>query len=158
MVLEPDILVSLAEVSVAFTGFIGIVVVLGGGPDREWKPVEDARFWTLMLNTLTPIALALLPLRFGPESYTLIGLLVGGTWAILCIWQAVSAMKVPDANVSLAVFIITTSASVYGVFVASAMTWIELSVEQCYLAIILWNITMAVIFFVRLLRSSRAVA
>jgi hypothetical protein len=156
MTLDAYILLSLAEVCVAFMGFIGIVVVLGGRSKGEWTPVDDVRFWTLMLNCLTPIALALLPLIFGAESYKVIGLIVGGTWVVLLFHQAISATRIPEASTKLAIFVMITTIIVYGTFAVSALWISNAPIHQLYLSIILWNLTLAIIFFVRLLRSERS--
>jgi hypothetical protein len=92
--LDNDTLVALAEVSVGLTGFIGFVTVLGSRSQGEWSPLDNIRFWSLMLSSLTPIALGL----------------------------------------------------------------IRLPIQQCYLALIFWCMTIAIIVFVRLLRSVRPAA
>jgi hypothetical protein len=155
MMLDSNILVSLAEVSVTIAGFTGVVVVIGNRSDGQWAPVDDVRFWSLMLNSLTPIALSLLPLLFGPNSYKILGLLVGGIWAGLLIKQAFAAFRIPAASTRLAVFIVLGTLIVYGAFIASAVGFAEGPISQYYLAIIFYSIAMAFVFFVRLLRSSR---
>ncbi len=158
MVLGPNLLIGLAEVCVAFTGFIGIVVVLSSSGKGEWTHIDDLRFWTLMLNSLTPLALALLPLLFGPDSFRSIGLIVGGIWLVLLSAQAISALRYPGASSGLGAFVVVTAVIAYGIFVASATGISGAPLHQCYLGMILWNLTVAVVFFVRLLRSTRTIA
>ena len=158
MILDANVLVSLAEVSVTVAGFTGVVVVIGSRSAGKWTPVDDVRFWSLMLNSLTPIALSLLPLVFGPDSYKLLGLIVGGTWFVLLQKQVFSAWSLPGASKRLVVVVALGALTVYGAFVIRAAGFTEGSISQYYLAIILWNLTMAFVFFVRLLRGSRVEA
>jgi hypothetical protein len=158
MMLDASVLVSLAEVSVTVAGFTGVVVVIGSRSAGKWTSVDDVRFWSLMLNSLTPIALSLLPLLFGPDSYKLLGLVVGGTWFVLLMKQAFSAWNLPGASKRLVMIVTLGSLTVYGAFLTKAAGFTEVPIIQYYLAIILWNITMAFVFFVRLLRGSRVAA
>jgi hypothetical protein len=78
---------------------------------------------------------------------------VGGIWAALLIKQAVSVIGVPGASRKVTTFIITTTVVIYGQFIASAMALIGVTIQQSYLTLILWNLAVAALFFVRALRS-----
>ena len=158
MTLDNDTLVALAEVSVGLTGFIGIVTVLGSRSQGEWSPLDNIRFWSLMLSSLTPIALALLPVLFGPASLKPVGLIVGGIWSAILIYHASIATRIPKASTNLAIFVISCTLLVYSTFVASALGLVQFKIQQCYLAQMFWCLTIAIIFFVRLLRSVRPAA
>ncbi|MBW2396857.1 MAG: hypothetical protein JRG95_21630 [Deltaproteobacteria bacterium] len=56
-----ELLVSLAEISVALLGFAAIVSVLRGR-SHDWRP--DGRFWVMVALGVSNFSLALLPLPF----------------------------------------------------------------------------------------------
>ncbi len=55
------ILGTIAELSVAFTGFTGVVAVFGRRPDAEWAPLEVFRFRVLLGASLAALLFSLLP-------------------------------------------------------------------------------------------------
>jgi len=156
MVVDNSLLLSLAEVCVAFTGFIGIVVVLGRRSQGEWTEVENTRFWTLITSSITAIALTLLPILFGLRSIALIGLIVGGTTSFVIGRNAYKAIWLPTANRLLGVVIVTLTALVYGAFVLCVAGVVPITIDQYYLALILWYLSISILFFVRLLRAQQS--
>ncbi len=155
--LDNTLLLALAEVCVAFTGFIGIVVVLGRRSIGEWTAIDDVRFWTLITSSIAPIALTLLPVLFGPKSFAVIGLGVGGLAAVLISKYAYIAFRLPVGNKQLAIFILSTTALVFGNFMLCVAGVVPISLHRCYLALVLWNLSISVLFFVRLLRGTKFV-
>jgi hypothetical protein len=59
-----DVLIVIAEVSVAFAGFAGIVAVFRQRGLEEWAPVDAVRFRFMVECSLTTILFALLPFVF----------------------------------------------------------------------------------------------
>jgi len=59
-----DVLIVIAEVSVAFAGFAGIVAVFRQRDLVEWPPLDAARFRFMVECSLTTILFALLPFVF----------------------------------------------------------------------------------------------
>ena len=59
-----DVLIVIAEVSVAFAGFAGIVAVFRQRDLEEWAPVDAARFRFMVECSLATILFALLPFVF----------------------------------------------------------------------------------------------
>jgi hypothetical protein len=59
-----DVLIVIAEVSVAFAGFAGIVAVFRQRDLAEWAPVDATRFRFMVECSLTTILFALLPFVF----------------------------------------------------------------------------------------------
>lgn len=57
-----EILIVLAEIFVAFTGFTGIVAVLGQRSTGKWRPVDVVRFQALLEASLVGLLLAIIPL------------------------------------------------------------------------------------------------
>jgi hypothetical protein len=55
------ILETIAELSVAFTGFTGVVAVFGRRPEAPWAPVEVFRFRVLLGASLATLFFSLLP-------------------------------------------------------------------------------------------------
>ena len=156
MAIDIALLLSLAEVCVAFTGFIGIVVVLGRRSQGEWSEVENTRFWTLITSSITPIALTLLPILFGLGSIPLIGLVVGGITSFVIGRNAYRAIWLPGANRLLGVVIVTLTTLVYGTFVLCVAGAVPISIDQYYMGLILWYLSISILFFVRLLRAQHA--
>ena len=156
MTLDNTILLSLAEVCATFTGFIGIVVVLGRRAQGDWSAIDNIRFWTLLTTSGVSVALALLPVLFGPNSFAAIGLGVGGGAALFTLRQAALAIKHPDGDTKLALSVIAGFGIIFSLFIASVSGIVPVSIHQSYLAIILWNLTISIVFFIRLLRSTHS--
>jgi len=66
----------IAEVSVAFAGFSGIVAVLGRRSAGEWRSGDILRFWQMIEVSLSALIFSLLPFLFH-----YIGLSPASTWA-----------------------------------------------------------------------------
>jgi hypothetical protein len=58
------ILQTIAEISVAFTGFTGVVAVFGRRADQPWIPLELFRFRVLLGASLAALLFSLLPFIF----------------------------------------------------------------------------------------------
>lgn len=56
-----DVLLTLAEVSVAFAGFSGIVAVFGRRDPKAWSFADRARFYALVSTSLAAVFLAVIP-------------------------------------------------------------------------------------------------
>ena len=77
-----SLLLGLAEVSVALTGFAGIVVFLGRRASGNWTEADRARFSSMISNGLSALLFSLLPFLFweGPTFLTNLAIrLLGGT-------------------------------------------------------------------------------
>jgi len=155
MLLDNNLLLSLAQVCGSFTGFIGIVVVLGRRSSGEWKAADDVRFRTLITSSLAPFALTLFPVLFGPNSFAAIGLSVGGIAMVLIIKDSFLAIRLPEGNTRLAVVIATMTVLVFGNLILCVLGVVPVALHKSYLALILWNLSVSVLFFIRLLRSTR---
>jgi len=59
---DTDLLVTIAEISVAFVGFAGLISVLGSHSSRDPRFVQAIRFRVMVLTSLSVAAFALLPL------------------------------------------------------------------------------------------------
>jgi len=155
MMLDNNLLLSLAQVCGTFTGFIGIVVVLGRRSSGDWEAIDVVRFRTLIISSLTPFALTLLPVLFGPNSFAAIGLSVGGIASILLIRDSFLAIRFPEGNTRLAVVIFSMTVLVFGNLILCVAGVGPVLLHRSYLALILWNLSVSVLFFIRLLRSTR---
>jgi hypothetical protein len=156
MLLNNAVLLSLAEVCSTFTGFIGMVVVLGRRSEGSWNAIDDIRFRALITTSVTPVALSLLPILFGPNSIVAIGLIVGGLSYLYTTKQTVRAILHPEGNTKLAAAVFIIFTAVFLNFAGSIYGFVLVSIHQSYLAIILLNLTVSVIFFVRLIKISRS--
>ncbi len=58
---DSDVLIGLAQIAIAIVGFSGLVSVFRS-VDRVWRP--DARFWSMMTQSIATLAFAVLPLPF----------------------------------------------------------------------------------------------
>ena len=154
MLLNNAVLLSLAEVCATFTGFIGMVVVLGRRAEGAWNVIDDIRFRALITSSITPVALSLLPILLGPDSFVAIGLIVGGMSHVYMAKQAVRAMLHPGGNTRLAFVVTILSIVVMLIFIASTYGLVPISIHQSYLTIILFDLAISVIFFVRLIKIS----
>lgn len=79
-----DVLLTMAELAVAFVGFAGIVVVFQRREADTWEPTDIQRFWLMGVSALLALAFSLLPLLFiaarsSPET----------TWAVCSAAMAV---------------------------------------------------------------------
>ena len=61
MVPEEGLLIGIAEISIALTGFAGVVVVLGRRASDPWPEVDRFRLRSLIENGLIAVLAALLP-------------------------------------------------------------------------------------------------
>jgi hypothetical protein len=156
MLLTNAVLLSLSEVCATFTGFIGIVVVLGRRAEGSWNAIDDIRFRALITSSVTPVALSLLPILFGPNSFVAIGLIVGGASFSYMTKQALRAFLHPEGNTKLASIVTFLSIVVMLIFIGSIYGFVPMSIHQSYLGIILFNLAISVIFFVRLIKISRS--
>jgi hypothetical protein len=61
---EEGLLLTIAEISIGFAGFAGIVALFGRRAAGEWSNVDRIRFNSLVSAALTSLFAALLPLAF----------------------------------------------------------------------------------------------
>lgn len=57
-----DVLLTLAEVSVAFAGFAGVVAVFGRNDPATWTFADRSRFYSLVSTSLSVVFLSLVPI------------------------------------------------------------------------------------------------
>ena len=81
---DHDVLLTMAEIAVAFIGFAGIVVVFQRREADAWERTDTQRFWLMVVSALLALVFSLLPLLFiaaGRSSET--------TWAVCSAAMAV---------------------------------------------------------------------
>lgn len=107
-----DVLLTLAEVSVAFAGFAGVVSVFGRNDPSSWSFADRSRFYSLVSTSLAVVFLSVIPfglaaLHISAATVWRIasGLLVVYLAASLIVWrqQFRSASKQERSAVSLPV-------------------------------------------------------
>ena len=59
-----DVLLSIAEISVAFAGFSGIITAVVGRDGSDWDQGNLSRFRLMIFSSLSAIVAALLPFAF----------------------------------------------------------------------------------------------
>jgi len=83
-----DILTAIAEISIAFAGFSGIVSVIGRDRSTQWSVTDRIRFWSMLEFGIAALFFSLLPIplrHFGlnPDLvWAVSSLLLGGFIAI----------------------------------------------------------------------------
>jgi len=152
MTIDINFLLGLAEVCIAFTGFAGIVLALGHRSEGEWEDADRTRFWTLIATSISPVGLTLLPILVGLDKLVFVGLFVGGASAFAVGRHAYAALGIPEASSTLAVFVMLSILLCFGNFVLCSLGIGPLDLERSYLTLIFWNLSIALLFFVRLLR------
>ena len=64
MVENLDVLLSVAEISVAFAGFAGIITAVAGRSDGGWDPGNLTRFRLMITSSLSATVMSLMPYVF----------------------------------------------------------------------------------------------
>ena len=59
-----DVLLSIAEISVAFAGFAGIITAISGRDQAVWDPGNTTRFRVMVYGSLSATVMALMPYVF----------------------------------------------------------------------------------------------
>jgi hypothetical protein len=59
-----DVLLAIAEVSIAFAGFASIVAILGGREGGGWRTEDVDRFWVMIEYSFAALLFALVPFAF----------------------------------------------------------------------------------------------
>lgn len=160
---EEGLLLTIAEVSVGFAGFAGIVALFGRRASGTWSTADRLRFNSLIRHALLSLFAALLPLAIyyvDPDhgspwrsSSTIFGVIF-----ILLIWN--SCRRIPEvrasgdseANVRGAWVLIAGFAVVaLGLFL-NAIGVVFQGVAGPYLVAVFFTLTLTGLFFARLLR------
>jgi hypothetical protein len=160
---EEPLLLALAEVSIALTGFSGVVIFLGRRASGQWSETDQTRFWSLIECGLMALLMSLLPFavrQLEPSP----NMLWGASSGIVAVPAAISfiawlrrarrAMLVsdPEANPLLGLVAITGWTAV---IVALALNALGIGLERSfgpYLMAIFWYLFLACLLFLRLLR------
>ncbi len=72
-----DVLLSIAEISVAFAGFSGIITAVAGNKNSRWDAGNLSRFRLMIFSSLSAIVASLLPFVFLLNSNT-----INWTWCV----------------------------------------------------------------------------
>ena len=95
-----EVLVGLAEISVALAGFTGVVVVFGSGSSGRWLPGDRLRMGFLLEASLTAGGFALLALVLysSLQSAGNAWALVSGLWALYMVYSLYASHRRIEEN------------------------------------------------------------
>jgi hypothetical protein len=160
---EEPLLFTLAEVSIALTGFSGVVVFLGRRASGQWSETDQTRFWSLIESGLMALLMSLLPFavrQFDPSPNMLWGVSSGivavpsAVGFIAWLRRARRAMLVSDPEASPLLGIIAMIGWT-GIVVALVLNGLGIGLQRSfgpYLMAIFWYLFLACLLFLRLLR------
>jgi hypothetical protein len=156
-----DLLQTVAEVSVAFAGFTGVVLAFGRRADRPWSPMDVYRFRVLLGASLQALLLSLIPFLLhyaGASERT--------TWAassflvclLLLVVTAVDLRylgpireQIPRADRLLGVGIGVGFVFVFPVQIANVLGAFTTGSIAAYLGALIYYLAMSSLMFLRLL-------
>lgn len=159
-----SIFLTIAEISVAFAGFSGVVVVMGRRSAGDWRTGETLRFWQMIEVSLTALVFSLLPIVFHhiglPVAYTWASCsgmlaLVSGIQMGRAVWRTKKAART-DKSISLS---FTTLFFLVGIVVVLLLIGNTLGIGfkrtlAPYLIGVFWQLCLGCVLFWRLLRFS----
>ncbi len=159
-----ELLLTIANVSVAFAGFTGIVAVFGRRADGEWRRGDILRFWQMIEISLLTLIFSLVPFVFhhmGLEETTVWAASSGMLALASAIQMARAAIGTlwafgSDPSLSL-VFsggFVLIGVIVILVLIANAYGFIFRQEAAPYVVAIFWEMCLASILFWRLLKCS----
>ena len=158
------LLLTIAEVSVAFAGFAGIVAIIGRRGTGEWHAGDLLRFWQMIEVSMLGVIFSLLPFVFYHA-----GITASQTWAassamlaaasgIQMLRAAVRTVKAAgtDGTLSLAFSagFVLIGLIVIAILVANAVGFLFHQTVAPYVVGIFWNLCLACVLFWRLLKFS----
>ena len=152
---ETSTLLALSEICATLLGFVGVVLVLGRRSAGEWKPMERARFVTLLTGSIGALTLALAPLVLSADGAFHFAGLVCAVSLYLIARAGLNAIRHPEGSTLLAVLVIVGSIVLLLLLIATDLDLLTFSHGTLYLAAILWHISVACTFFVRLISLTR---
>ena len=134
-----SVLQMVAEASVAFAGFTGVVAVLGSRSSGGWRPVDVIRFRAMVSASLLTLGFALLPillhyLAVSPRAYWATSSAFLGCVLPLWLWRTLALQRkhgveqdpdfVPGVRIAtLAVIVLSTTAQ----FMNALDVWVHRS-------------------------------
>lgn len=165
-----SLLIGIAEISIALTGFAGVVVVLGRRTSVPWPLTDQFQLRSLIENGLLVVLAALLPfavLQHTNEpsliwriSSAIFGV-AGGVHAFIiqgCRHRRL--LRDPEATsdglfpVAWTAVLVSMSAAVHGALLLNAAGVVFHGTFGPYLYGLLWDLSMGAVFFLRLVRFS----
>jgi hypothetical protein len=159
-----DVFLTIAEISVAFAGFAGIVAVIGRRASGEWRTGDLLRFWQMIEVSLLALIFALLPFVFYHAEVA-----VATTWAscsgMLALASGLQMTRATFRTLRVWRSDETVSLIFSGVFVLIGIVVILILVGNAlgivyqrsvapYLFGIFWHLCLAAVLFWRLLKFS----
>jgi hypothetical protein len=164
------LLIGIAEISIALTGFAGVVIVLGRRSSGPWPLADQFQLRSLIENGLLVVLAALLPfavLLHTPEpsviwrvSSGIFGA-AGGAHAFIIQGRRQRRLRShpeEDSNslfpIAWAGILVPISAAVHGALLLNAAGVVFHGTFGPYLYGLLWDLCMGAVFFVRLIRFS----
>ena len=159
-----DFLLTVAEISVAFAGFSGIVAVIGRRAAGEWRTGDVLRFWQMMEVSLLALIFSLVPFGFHyldlPPSTVWAassGMLAAAS-GIQALRSVARTMRALGSDESLSflfsAFFFLIGLVVIAVLILNALGIIFEQAAGPYLIGIFWQLSLACVLFWRLLRFS----
>lgn len=158
------VFLTIAEVSVAFAGFSGVVAVFRRRSIGEWRSGDILRFWQMMEVSLSGVVFSLLPFVF---HYS--GLSAAATWAacsaLLAFVSSVQMGRAVFRTVKAAGSDGSISLRFTGLFLLIGVVIVLLQVGNVlgivfnravgpYLVGVFWQLSLACVLFWRLLKFS----
>jgi hypothetical protein len=158
-----SLLLGLAEVSVALTGFSGIVVFLGRRASGEWTEADRTRVWSMISSGLLALLLSLSPFLFwelssNPDitwaASSGLGAVAGVIALTAGLRQSIRTAAADDTEANfLAGYLLVGITAL--ILLALALNAIGIGLARSftpYLIALLWYLTLASLLFLRLLR------
>ncbi len=159
-----DILLLIAEISVAFAGFAGIVTVIGRRAEGDWSEADCSRFWQMIEVSMLALLFSVLPFGFYygkcPDACTwgtcsLLLAIAGGVQMTRSARHTLKALRSDQSvSVSFTVTYVATGAAVLVVQVMNVIGVVFQHTLGAYLLGVLWQLFLACVLFWRLLRFS----
>jgi hypothetical protein len=165
-----SLLIGIAEISIALTGFAGVVVVLGRRASGPWPLADQFQLRSLIENGLLVVLAALLP--FAVQQHTQESSLIwrvssgifgaaAGAHAFIIQSRRQRRLRRDSQEDSNSLFpiawvavLVPISAVVHGALLLNAAGVVFEGTFGPYLYGLLWDLSMGAVFFVRLLRFS----
>jgi hypothetical protein len=170
LVEHESLLIGIAEVSIALTGFAGVVVVLGRRTSGPWPLADQFQLRSLIENGLLAVLAALLPFAVlqhthEPSSIWRISSAIfgvaGGAHAFIVQGRRQRRLRRDPEEpfnslfpVAWAAALVPVSAAVHGALLLNAAGVVFHGTFGPYLYGLLWDLFMGAVFFVRLVRFS----
>jgi hypothetical protein len=160
---EESLLLTIAEISIGFAGFAGIVTLFGRRADGTWSSIDRIRFRALIRFALTSLFAALLPLasyyvasdHVSPWRFSSA---VFGVWLLYVCWGGTRATLEardsddPEANLRGGWIIVGLSGLASAVLFLNALEIVFRGGGGPYLFVLFLALSGAGLFFGRLLR------